>query len=153
MKRPAVLLLLGLLATTFLGCSRRSETITAFGESNGRSVPGMVQYYDRAATALEKHLTSLEFSATTQPVAYNGWGGTSYVAQKDTWYRSNFRGPTLSVKIRQPTENAAGINVYVCFQASSSASYGEVLARAFCERLSKWWECYEQENPRPDAKK
>lgn len=162
MNRPAfllLLLLLGFLATSFLGCTRRSETMTVFVESTGRNVPGMVQYYDRVAAALDQYLTSLKCSATAKPAANGDWEGTYYVAQQETWYQCHHPAfPAFYVKITQPTEIAAGINVYVCWQASGSAISSDYIqvhacAVAFSDLLTLWWERYKRGNPRPDAKK
>lgn len=145
-------LALGLLAISLLGCSRRAAMVTAFGESTGRSAPGIVQYYDKAAGALNQYLKSSGFSVTNHPPQGFDDVGMTYVAQRNTWYQGNYGDlPNFYVQVRQPMENAAGLNVSVCWRAEGTTGYldsVEANANAFRTQLTEWWEHYRKSNPR-----
>jgi len=99
----------------------------------------MVRYYDESAVALKAYLRSLGFSPASRPT-FLDTNGTSFIAQHDIWYLSE---GTLYVKLRQPTENSAGLLVYICWHAEGSPGYldsTEASANALRVRLTEWWD-------------
>jgi hypothetical protein len=134
--------------------------VTAFGESTGRSVPEIVQYYDTAAAAFDQYLKFLGFSLMNYPPAVyergfpsGKWSGVHFVTQDETYYKSTYFGSAeIYVIIRHPTENASGLGVYVCWGAGGSRGYIDSIkagANALRIQLTEWWEHYKKENPRP----
>jgi hypothetical protein len=158
-----ILLFLGLVATSFLARrwhQNESRLTTAFGEVTGRSVPGIVEYYDKAAVALAQYLKSLGFSLMNPPPAgyehgfpSGKWAGMHSVAERETYYKSSSRdSPEFYVIVRQPRENAAGLDVYVWWEAVGTVKYiNSVKAQASdcCKQLDEWWHHYQEENRRP----
>jgi hypothetical protein len=98
------------------------------------------------------YLLSQGFSATSHPAAVVEVG-FSFVDQRDAWYQGRFRGsPAFYVKVRQPTQNAAGLHVSVCWRAEGTAGYVDSVeagANAFRVQLTEWWDRYREEHPWP----
>jgi hypothetical protein len=132
------------------GCGKyEAATITAFGESTGRSHPEIVRYYDDAAIALDRHLKSISLFPTTKPPNASN-SGVTFAAQRDTWYKGN--SPGVYIKVRQPTVNAAGLDVYVRWEAKGTSAHVEDIqrkAQALQTQLTEWWEEYKRKNPMP----
>jgi hypothetical protein len=135
-----------------MGCGeRRGATVTAFGESTGRTVAEFVEYFDEAAASLDQHLGTRDFSPTNKPPKVDE-SGSSFVAQRDTWYEGT--GPNagaIHVKVRQPTENATGLHVYVVWRAEGASTYVDSVekdAQAIRVQLTEWWDEYKRRKPR-----
>ena len=153
MKRSVIFLLFVVLTTTIVGCEkRRGTTVTAFGEGTGRTVPEFVRYYADAGTAFKKHLAARGFTAVTKPADVEE-SGISFVAHEDSWYEIASPNPRgILVHVRQPTENAAGLYVYVVWRAEGTATYVddvEEKARTVRVELTEWWQEYKRKNPLP----
>ena len=157
MKARCLLVISVAVCAMIAGCGKsRGAMQTAFGESTGRGVPEIVQYYDDAAAALDQHLNSINFSATTKPTNASK-GGATFVAQRDSLYEGTFRNSdAVHVLVRQPTAHATGLHVYIVWQVEGSSAYvdaGEKNGEALCKELAQWWKEYKRKNPRSSVVK
>lgn len=133
------------------GCAeRRGATVSAFGQGSGRTVPEFVKYFEDAGTAFDQHMKANGFSVIAKPVDAVEVGLLP-VAYRETWYEgSGQNAGAIRIQARQPTENAAGLHVYVVWRAEGSSAYVKNVekdAQALCVQLNEWWVEYQRKNP------
>lgn len=132
--------------------------ITAFAECKhyigpdvGRYIgPEFALYCDGARKAVDEHVKSAGFSATSKP-ADPDEHLMPYKAQHDLRYeKASPKGGVIIVQVRQSNEEQAGLYVYVgwkCEGPRDRIASAQLDAHAFRMHLGEWWDEYKRKNP------